>query len=170
MLFKEVDSCEDCPLNGEYCYANGDPDRYAPCQDEQYHEMEIEDVKHDIFMRQCRYEEAEDRRMKREEEKQAKKDAATAKRKATALKYYWENNEIKNCKKRIKKLTSFKQSLESLASAFSSVNEMFGYSKAQTEPKPKSAKIIEIEKQIAECEARIIEVNNIKKQRRKSEK
>lgn len=162
MLLKEVDSCEDCPLNGEYCYANGNVDAYAPCQDDEYHNMEIEDVKHDIFMRQCRYEENEDRRIQREEAKQAKNDAIKAKRQQTAWKNRVENNEIKYCKDRIKKLTGFKESLESISSLASAMS-FFNGNSSTIEKKPKSPKIIEVENKIAEYEARIVELKKIKK-------
>lgn len=160
--------CEDCPLNdGECCpggytsNGRGEPIEPPCCMFDD--DTDMEEWLDGYYERQSRREDAEDRRMRAQKEKEAKNKITQERRRRSKLHVLSETQEIKRLQKRIAANNSAMRLADSLAFAFNATNEMFGYSERYNAEK--AMRPAEIENK--ELQQRIDELSAIKKQKLK---
>ena len=166
MLYQELEDCDQCPLNDEYCKGgmtsspSGVPIE-PPCTCWNPDD-DLDDLYNNMVEGQRRYEEAEDKRWKKEEEKRkANEEKAKRAREARYITYL-ETKQITRLRKKIKNNNKFLNFAKSFASAVNMTNEMFGYEERIVE-KPKN--ILEIENE--ELQIKIDELEKVKKEKLK---
>ena len=162
MKYSELDDCENCPLMkeeicpGGYTSSSGGNPIEPPCcsfDDDTDLEQWIEEY----YESQWRYEEYLDRKYKEEQEK--KRKAEVAKKKRNYLKWYCfdENLEVKRAKKRLQSHKAAVSLGESLAFAFNTTNEMFGYSERIKKNNKADEELKRLEDELALAERKLKE-------------
>lgn len=162
MLYKEIDDCEQCPLlKEEICtggwtsFPSGTPIEPPCCGFDDNTDLErwIEDY----YENQRRYEEYLDRKWETEQEK--KRKAEIAKKKRNYLKWYCfdEKLEVKRAKKRLSAHQAAISLGESIAFAFNTTNEMFGYSERLKKNQKADEELKRLENALAEAETKLKE-------------
>lgn len=167
MLYKDLgEDCDNCPLKqndicsgGWQCYG-GEPIEPPCCSFND--DTDLDKWVDDFFKRQRAWEDAEDRRIQAEQKRKEQNALAQKRRREAKWAVRHETNEIKTLRKRIAANEAAARLASSLAFAFNTTNEMFGYEE-RVEPKHKSA----IEQENEKYRELIVELEAIKKEKLK---
>jgi len=172
MLYKEIDDCEQCPLlkeeicpGGWTASPSGSPIEPPCCSFDD--DTDLEQWVEDYYENQRRYEEYLDRKWEEEQEK--KRKAEVAKKKRNYLKIYCtsERVDVKRAKKRLQSHKAAVSLGESIAFAFNTTNEMFGYSERLNKNQKVDDELKRLEDELANAEKKLKEKQ---KEGRKTEK
>lgn len=164
--FKQLEDCTGCPVKkAEYCSGGfvcygGEPIEPPCCSFDD--DTDLEQWVQQRELAQLRYEEAEDRRIEKQREKEAKNEQAQKLRREAKYHVWQETQEIKRLRKRISANEAAVRLAQSLSFAVNMTNEMFGY---QERVKPKYEQ--EIDSQNEQYRQRIAELEAIKKEKLK---
>lgn len=157
-----LEDCDSCPIRkAELCHPSTIYDREPPCA------FVDEDIEADEWIKKKleqikRYEEAEEKRIKVEQERKVKQEIAQKCRAESKWYVHIETEEIKRLKKCISANVKILSRADSLATAINLTNNMFGYAERK-EISPNNPLLLEIEK----CNKRIAEIEFIKRQKLK---
>ena len=162
-LWKEIDDCDSCPLREEgLCKAgefNPSSDgAYEPICDSFDPDEEVDAIIRDLWDRVYRAEAAYDARVKAAREKEQRKQIAQKRSSEARWHVMSETREIRRLRDRIAKNEAAVNFASSLAFAFNTTNEMFGYEECY---KPRRNEAIEAENE--QMTQRIKELEQIKK-------
>lgn len=167
MLYKDLeDDCDNCPLKqhdicsgGWQCYG-GEPIEPPCCSFND--DTDLDKWVDDYFERQRVWEDAEGRRIQAEQKRKERNALAQKRRREAKWAVRHESNEIKILRKRIAANEAALRLASSLAFAFNTTNEMFGYDE-RANPKHDNA----IEHENEKYRERIAELEAIKKEKLK---
>ena len=168
-LFSAIDDCCYCPFRedgeeDEFCDHSGNPNSSPPCESANYNYkgMTIQEVIDNVVSRRRSYEDYLDRQYEKEQKEKEKKAKAAEKRRQTK----WENWDLDNEIKRLRKSIASKEAIlhfgRSLSSALAFADNMM-YNK----PIPEKTEKHPFELDIEVMEQRILEIKAEKKERAK---
>lgn len=168
-LFCEIEDCCYCPFRedgeeDEFCDHSGNPNSSPPCESANYNYkgMTIQEVIDNVVSRRHNYEDYLDRQYKKEQKEKEKKAKAAEKRRQTK----WENRDLDNEIKRLRKSIASKEAIlhfgRSLSSALAFADNMM-YNK----PNPEKTEKHPLEIEIDELEQKICDIKQQKKDRAK---
>lgn len=162
MKASEIEDCENCPLlkeeicpGGMTSSPTGTPIEPPCCSFDD--DTDLDQWIEDYYDSQRRYEEYLDR--KREEEQEKKRKAEKAKKRRDYLKWYCfdENLEVKRARNRISAHQAAVSLAESMAFAFNTTNEIFGYSERASVNTNADEKLKRLQNALSEAENRLKE-------------
>ena len=162
MLYKEIDDCEQCPLmkeeicpGGWTASPSGDPIEPPCCSFDD--DTDLEQWVEDYYDSLRRHEEYLDRKWKEEQEKMRK--AEIAKKKRDYLKVYCtsERIDVKRARKRLQAHKAAVSLGESIAFAFNTTNEMFGYSERIKKNQKADDELKKLENELVSAEQKLKE-------------
>lgn len=162
MKASEIEDCENCPLlkeeicpGGMTSSPSGTPIEPPCCSFDD--DTDLDQWIDDYYDGQRRYEEYLDR--KYEEEQKKKHKADVAKRKRNYLKWYCfdEKLEVKRARKRLEAHQAAVSLAESMAFAFNTTNEIFGYSERASVNTNADEELKRLQNALSESESRLKE-------------
>lgn len=162
MKASEIEDCENCPLlKEEICpggmtYSpSGTPIEPPCCSFDD--DTDLDQWIEDYYDRKRRYKEYLNRN--REEEQEKKRKAEKAKKRRDYLKWYCfdEKLEVKRARKRLSAHQAAVSLAESIAFAFNTTNEMFGYSERVNVNTNADEKLKRLQNALSEAENRLKE-------------
>lgn len=163
MLYKELaelEDCEQCPLfkeeicpGGMTVSPGGTPIEPPCCGFEDDTDLDVWVA--DYFDRRRRQEAYYDELHKKEQEKKRKNDLRNRRQRFLKLYCYSESQDVKRLKKQIKAVENAISFAESMAFAFNTANEMFGYEERQKTSPKAFEQLNELKEKLKEAEEKL---------------